>query len=464
MTRPTRTDLDQIVAAAITAASPDQLVSRRIEYRDGQVLLDGAAWDAPVPPAGRVLVVGGGKAAADVAAAVETVFASPRNESPTIGGLISVPAGHGRSLDRIEVRETRPAGTNLPTAAAVAATRDMLALMASLGPHDLVIAVVTGGGSAILEDPIDGVSLEELVTVTQRLSSAGADIRELNLVRQTLSRVKAGGLARSCRAGRLLALVVSDVTGDPFELIASGPCMPVIPDPGAARAILDLYAAATVAPTVTHRLEQASAAGVVQMDRPSVGGEWTTPSGCRVSHVLLGNNATAVDAAAGATVELGYEVAVRHATPRVESADVVGRRLAREGAELVARARLDGRPRGVIEGGEAVVCLPHDHGRGGRNQQTALAALESLCSGGNAWPTGLVVASLGTDGEDGPTDAAGGIADAAVAHRLTSSGIEIPFAVARCDAYPALEAASGLIRTGPTGTNVADVRIILARP
>jgi hydroxypyruvate reductase len=141
----------------------------------------------------------------------------------------------------------------------------------------------------------------------------------------------------------------------------------------------------------------------------------------------------------------------------------VGRRLATEAAGLVAAARRDGRPRAVIEGGEAVVTLPRDHGTGGRNQQTVLAAVEAWRREAGAWPAGLLIASVGTDGEDGPTNAAGGFADAEVATRLAANP-DLPRAIARCDAGPALAAAGGLVVTGPTGTNVADVRIVLARP
>jgi len=141
----------------------------------------------------------------------------------------------------------------------------------------------------------------------------------------------------------------------------------------------------------------------------------------------------------------------------------VGRRLAAEATELCAAAARDGQPRAVIEGGEAVVTVPPDHGVGGRNQQTVLAAVEAWRCVGDPWPTGLVITSIGTDGEDGPTDAAGGIADDDVVQRLSDAGIDVARAVARCDAYPALATAGGLIRTGPTGTNVADVRMILAR-
>jgi len=463
MTASIRAEMAHLVEAAIAAVRPEALVPRRIECRSGELLLDQVPFPEAVSLAGRIVVIGGGKAAAGMAAAVEAVLASARPQGGTVSGLVSVPAGCGRRLDHVEVRETRPAGVNLPTVAAVAATSDMRDAVAALGPDDLAIVIVTGGGSALLEDPCAGVTLDGVIAVSRFLSAAGADIRELNLVRQALSRVKAGGLARACGAGRLVALVLSDVIGDPLDLIASGPCMPGCADPAAALAVLQRHAAMDAAADVTRHLERARP-DVTPPPLHAAGGEWMTPSGCRVSHVLLGSNATAVDAAARTARDLGYEVTIRHAVPTSETAESVGRRLAAEATALCAAAGRDGRPRAVIEGGEAVVTVPSDHGVGGRNQQTVLAAVEAWWCAGEPWPAGLVIASIGTDGEDGPTDAAGGVVDDDVAQRLSGEGIDVARAVARCDAYPLLAAAGGLIRTGPTGTNVADVRMILARP
>ena len=463
MTAFIRAEMAHLVEAAIAAVRPETLVPHRLAAARGELLLDGHPFPVTARLGGRVVVVGGGKAAAGMAAAVEAVLASARPHGGTVSGLVSVPTGCGRRLGHVAVRETRPVGVNLPTVAAVAATGEMRETVASLGPDDLAIVIVTGGGSALLEDPCAGVTLDGVIAVSRFLSAAGADIRELNLVRQALSRVKAGGLARACRAGRLVALVISDVIGDPLDLIASGPCMPASADPAAALTILRRHAAVDVALDVTRHLEQALA-DVTPPAPHAAEGEWMTPSGCRVSHVLLGSNTTAVDAAARTACDLGYDVTIRHAVPTSETAKSVGRRLAAAATELCVAAARDGQPRAVIEGGEAVVTVPPDHGIGGRNQQTALAAVEAWWCSGEPWPAGLAVASIGTDGEDGPTDAAGGVVDADVARRLSAAGIDVVRAVARCDAYPALATSGGLIRTGPTGTNVADVRIILARP
>ncbi|MFM7244283.1 MAG: glycerate kinase [Planctomycetaceae bacterium] len=456
MTRSLRAAAAHLTDAAIAAVRPETLLPRRLAWQRGELLLDGRPFTVPVRPTGRIAVIGGGKAAAGMAAALDAIL-----HDGDVTGLVSVPEGCGRPVARIEIPETRPPAANLPTAAVVAVTHEMRRLLATLGSEDLAVVIVTGGGSALLEEPAPGVDLADLIAVTRFLSAAGADIRELNVVRQAVSLVKAGGLARACTAGRLVAVVLSDVIGDPLDLIASGPCMPAGSAPDAALAILRRHAALDAAPRVTRHLEEAA---VTTTPQPATGGEWTTPAGCRVSHVLVGSNATAVDAASRAAHQLGYDVTIRHAGTATETAEAVGRRLATEAAGLVTAARHDGRARAVIEGGEAVVTLPRDHGTGGRNQQTVLAAVEAWQPTAGAWPAELLIASVGTDGEDGPTAAAGGLVDRAVAEQLTASGIDLARAIDRCDAYPALAAAGGLIVTGPTGTNVADVRIILARP
>ena len=340
----------------------------------------------------------------------------------------------------------------------------MLALIATLGPADVVIAVISGGGSAVLAAARRGVPLTEKVAVAGFLAAAGADIRELNTVRRAASDVKGGGLARACSAGRLVVLVLSDVIGDPLEFIASGPCLPG-DDAATALDILERYGAITagVAPRLVGLLEQD-----LRQVRPapvdiSATGRWTTPTGCRVDHILLGSNATVVEAAARAARDLGYLVTVAHAVPgAVETADEVGVRLAQAGLRLAGEAAADGLPRCLVEGGEAVVRLPDGFGIGGRNQQTAAAALLSVHRDHRAWPRSLAVGSIGTDGEDGPTSAAGGLIDATVAASIERKGLDLAQAVARCDTNPLLAAAGGLIETGPTGTNVADLRIAVA--
>jgi hydroxypyruvate reductase len=462
-----RADAIAIQTAAIASVRPESLVARRLAVAAGELVLDGRSLTPAIRiDAGRIAVVGGGKAAAGMAAALESLVAPAGGDAGRLTGLVSVPEGCGMALAHVAVRETRPRAANLPTPGVVAATDEMLALVRGLAADDLAIAVVTGGGSALLAAPAAGVSLDEKIAVTRALSTAGADIRELNVVRQAASVVKAGGLARACGAGRLLVLVLSDVIGDPLESIASGPCMPLAADPAAALAVIERYGVAAVAPRLVAALDRAAREGRPPAAATAAAGSWTTPGGCRVDHVILGSNATAVDAAAAQARALGYAVTVRHgvAAAAGESADAVGRRLAAEAAETISAVAGDGRPRAVVEGGEAIVTVPRAHGLGGRNQQTVLAALDAWAAGGRVWPEGLVLESIGTDGEDGPTDAAGGLLTTEVAAALLARGPALAHAVVRCDAHPLLAAAGGLVVTGPTGTNVADVRLVLARP
>ena len=458
-----RADLLAVGMAAVAAVDPAALVRRRLTVQEGLVAVDGAALDPPcrMPQAHRVAVVGGGKAAAAMAAAVARLVLEAGVPPGRLSGLVSVPEGSGRSIPGVEVRETRPAGVNLPTERAVAASRAMLSLVRSLAADDLVFAVISGGGSALLASPRPGVPLAEKAAVAAFLAGAGAGIRELNLVRRAASEIKGGGLARACAAGRMIAVVLSDVIGDPLESIASGPCLPGL-DAAAALDVLDAYGgiAAGVCPGLVAVLEDDLHRGQVAGPGAAAGGTWITPTGCRVDHLLLGSNATAVEAAAAAARGLGYRVSVRQARPdATETADEVGARLAREGLALAAT----GVAGGIVEGGEAVVRLPAGHGLGGRNQQTAAAALLTASELGG-WPATLALASLGTDGEDGPTTAAGGVVDAAVAAAVTRLRLDVARAVGRCDAHPLLAAARGLVETGPTGTNVADIRILLSRP
>lgn len=463
---PLRQDAEAIWQAALRAVAPQALVASRLTVVGNALLCDGQPLAPAVRllPDTRIVAVGGGKAAAGLAAGLEQSIPAER----TMAGLIGVPEGCGLTLPRLNVREVRPVGCNEPTTACVAATREMLAMLANLKPRDVAIAIVTGGGSAILTAPLPGVPLDEVVAATRWLSDRGADIGQLNRVRQAVSRVKAGGLARACRAGRLVVLVISDVIGDPLATISSGPCMPVAVDAREVLEIIDRFelAASGVAPSIVARLREAAAdqapppgPGPTDLACDVTGGHWRTATGCEVSHHLLASNTTAVEAAASEAMRLGYQVTLRHADPASsETADEVGRRLA---AEAQATLATGGPPRvAIIEGGEAIVRLPQPHGVGGRNQQTVAAAAAWLLAQG-PWPDGLLIASLGTDGEDGPTSAAGGVVDAGVASDINRGSLEIDEAAARCDAFPLLASAGGLIQTGPTGTNVADVRIVL---
>jgi hydroxypyruvate reductase len=318
--------------------------------------------------------------------------------------------------------------------------------VSSLGSQDLCICLFTGGGSALLPAPAPGVSLDDKIDVARRLSAAGANIEQLNTVRSQLSLVKGGGLARACRAGRLVTLLVSDVLGDPLEVIASGPTVPSASTPEDALAVLEelgLTTEPTLRPVVRWLRAREDRSAATDAISPSCG-----------THHVLGNNATAVDAAGIEAERLGYSQAMISANRSEGSAEEIGRRL----AEMALRMRREAGPNCLISGGEPTVTLIDEsrRGKGGRNQQLTLAA--STCLGDCS---GIAFLSAGTDGEDGPTDAAGAFLTADVASSARDQQLDPFDFLRRNDAYHFFERTGGLFITGPTQTNVCDLRVIL---
>jgi hydroxypyruvate reductase len=313
----------------------------------------------------------------------------------------------------------------------------------------LCLGLISGGGSALLPAPVPGVSLAEKAAVTQLLSAAGANIEELNTVRKQLSRVKGGGLARACRAGRLVSLIISDVLGDPLDVIASGPTVPDSRTAADALAILERYQLSADA--------RIAAAVAVLHDR-AIDDRPTEPPACRVTNLVIGNNAVAVDAAGVEAERRGYSHAMHAATQLEGAAEEIGRHL----AEMALQMRTGPGPDCLITGGEPTVKLapPALRGKGGRNQQLVLAALDELLRRGSDL-SGIALLSGGTDGEDGPTDAAGAVADHELARRAAELSLDPADYIKRNDAYPFFDQLGGLIKTGPTHTNVCDVRVVV---
>ncbi|HEY2882794.1 MAG TPA: MOFRL family protein, partial [Pirellulales bacterium] len=288
------------------------------------------------------------------------------------------------------------------------------------------------------------------------LSAAGADIGELNTVRKQLSRIKGGGLARACRAGQLLALVISDVLGDPLDLIASGPTMEDRSTPQKALAILQKFGATVsdVPQAVLDALSRQAA------KRPAATQNLVLNS-CRVQNIIIGNNATAVDAAGMEAERLGYLHAMTCAAKPEGAVEQIGRHL----ADMALHMQATQGPNCLISGGEGTVKLvpAAQRGVGGRNQQTVLSAMLRLME---TEPQGLadaefVILSGGTDGEDGPTDAAGAIIDREVMAAAQRLKLDAAAVLARNDAYNFFEPMGALVKTGATGTNVCDLRVVL---
>ena len=396
-------------------------------------------------PIGRIVVVGAGKAGAGMAAAVEEVLGERLLREKHVVGWVNVPDDCVRELSHVWLHGSRPAGVNEPTPAGEIGAREILQLVESLGPDDLCLALISGGGSALMAAPVEQITLADKLAVTRHLSGAGANIEQLNTVRKQLSRIKGGGLTRACRAGRLVTLLISDVLGDPLDVIASGPTVDDTSTPQEALDVLEQFNAG----------EAGVSEAVFDFLRRKTRIEPSPPT-CKVTNVIIGNNATAVDAAGIEAERLGYSHAMQSATESEGPAEEIGRHLA--GMALSMR---DGTgPDCLISGGEPVVTLVDAarRGRGGRNQQLILAALEQLAEDGAA---AIAMLSGGTDGEDGPTDAAGAFLDAQVLEAARQRNLDPADYLARNDAYHFFEPLGALIKTGPTNTNVCDLRVVV---
>jgi len=444
-----RRDALRIWQAGVDAVRSDRLVAEHVTV-EGQVLhIADEIFD--LGKLRRIIVVGAGKAGAGMAAGLERALGAEVLRSKQVSGWVNVPEGceQADGLTTIHLHPARPAGVNEPTEAGIVGSREILRLVTEAQPADLVICLLSGGGSALLPAPAEGITLADKQQLTRHLSGAGANIAELNTVRKHLSRVKGGGLLRACRADYLLTLVISDVIGDPLDVIASGPTVPDPTTAADALAVLQRYdaAAAGVSPAVFEVLRQESS-------RPE-------PT-CRHSIHVIGNNAAAVDAAGQEAERLGYSAALDAATKLEPEAETVGQHL----ASMALRMRATGMPDCLITGGEPVVKLADAaiRGLGGRNQQLVLAALEYLLEqGGPPVLDGLALLSGGTDGEDGPTDAAGAFIDAQVAEAAAQRGLDPADFLRRNDAYHFFEPLGALIKTGPTHTNVCDLRVALVQ-
>lgn len=411
----------------------------------------------------RVLVVGGGKATAAMAAGLIDALRGRFD----IRGLINVPEGTAVGLDLggIEVCEARPAGINEPTQKAVEGTEAILAAVAAASERDLCIALISGGGSALLVAPPDGVSLADKLAVTRHLSASGASIRQLNTVRKRLSKIKGGGLLRVSKAGQMLTLVLSDVIGDPLDIIASGP---TVVDRSAKSDALDVLAQfdpkRTLPESVYRHLESEQPQQKNQAAKENREEQRGHTNGDRHGIVVVGNNAAAVDAAGIRAESLGFSHAMDAATGDEGTAEEVGQRLAEI---VVTMLRGNGsQPDCLITGGEPVVRLidASMRGKGGRNQQLVLAAMIALQSHPGFLRSDrsrLVLLSGGTDGEDGPTDAAGAMLNESVWRSAESLGLDPKEHLIRNDAYHFFEQTGGLLITGPTGTNVCDIRVVV---
>jgi hydroxypyruvate reductase len=392
----------------------------------------------------RIRVVGMGKASAAMAGPLEDILGDRIDD-----GVIIVKDGHARPLLRIRVRE---AGHPLPDRRGVVAAEEMIRLVEGGGPRDLVFCLVSGGGSALSPAPVRGITLEEMQEITRLLLGSGATIHELNTLRKHISRLKGGLLARLAHPATVISLILSDVVGDDLDTIASGPTVPdggTFPD---CLSILDRRGIRALAPRGILDVLEAGARGEVP-ETPKAG----DPVFDSVRNLIVGNNRMAVEAAAAKARELGYETRLPAGYEEGEAREVALAHVALA-RKVQKRSGPGSRPTCIITGGETTVTV-RGTGAGGRNQELALAAALEMDG-----TSGIVVLSAGTDGTDGPTEAAGAVADGRSVDRGRKAGMDAGEYLAANDSHNFFSPLGDLLVTGPTFTNVMDLRIVLVAP
>jgi len=428
-----------IFDAAVRAVDPAEAIRRHLVREGERLAIGGERVDLGAVRA--IVVVGLGKAAAPMAAAVEEILGAR-----IARGVVVTKYGHVQPTRVIRIHE---AGHPVPDEAGMAGARAVLDHVRGLDPADLVLVLISGGGSALTPAPVEGVTLAEKQALTKALLACGADIREMNTLRKHISRIKGGQLARAAAPARVFALILSDIVGDPLDAIASGP---TVPDPTTyadALAILDKYHIREEIPaSIRTHLEAGAAGKIPETPKPD------DPLFGRVKSVMVASNIQALEAARAEAERLGFRAIILSSFIEGET-----REIARMHAALALEVRASGHPVKppvcLITGGETTVTL-RGKGKGGRNQEFALASALDI-----AGQPGVVVLSAGTDGTDGPTDAAGALVDGDTVKRALGLGLKPRAALDGNDAYPFFERLGDLVITGPTRTNVMDVRLVL---
>lgn len=439
-----RAGLEGLLRAALAAVHGERLVREAVRREaDGALAIAGRR----LPAGARLVVAAAGKAAAEMAAGLEAAAADR-----IARGWLVTRDGHADAALAAGALPpgrwaVRTAGHPVPDGRSEAAARELLALAASADAGDVLVVLLSGGASALLACPLPGLSAGELAHATRALLASGAAIDEVNAVRKHLADVAGGRLARAARAARIELLAISDVPGDRLDVIGSGPCTP---DPSSfadALAVLSRCGVGASFPPAARALLEAGARGE-RPESPKPG----DPAFARVRATLLAGNHTALAVAAAAARGQGLAAVALPGALRGEAREA-GRRLA-----ALARALRPRVPTVLLAGGETTVTLRGD-GHGGRSQELALAAALAL-----AGCEHVTLLAAGTDGSDGPTDAAGACVDGATLARGAALGLDARAALARHDSHPYFAAEGGLLRTGPTGTNVMDLVLVRVEP
>ncbi len=436
----------EIIRTAIDAVAPSRLIETNVRATQNSLTI--CDQQIGIDELDRLIVLGAGKASAAMAEGFEAALrGTPFFEK--IVGQIQIPEGIESTLGRMTPLAVRPVGVNEPTQAAVEATKAAVRLLKTATAKDLVVFLLSGGASAIFSWPPDEIGLETKTKLIRFLSKAGASIEDLNTVRAKISLVKGGSFLQYGNAP-FVTLAISDVIGDPPSIIGSGPTVQFHARAEDALQILRSYGADRPGEfqSVFDYLER-------MIPNEGTGDLHNIP----LKYHIIGSIKTAMQTAGERARSLGYQTQIDIENLLRNSAEETGRGLAKRIRQIPETAS----PTCWIYGGETTVIVPNDglSHQGGRNQQMALAALVESQSVGLE---NSILISIGTDGEDGPTDAAGGIADQLALERAKEQYLDLDDALYSCNAYPALSKLGSLIRTGPTGTNVMDLVVVLHCP
>lgn len=431
-----RSKIVKTLEAALAAADPRNAVLNVLQRAGDRLSVGDRHYD--LGRFERIFVIGAGKAGAPMTQAVEQVLGDRIS-----GGLVVVKTAHGGPTHHVTMAE---AAHPMPDTAGVVAGQQMLELAHKAGPKDLVIALLSGGGSALLVAPAAGLTLADKQSMTNALLACGATINEINCLRKHCSAVKGGQLARAVAPATLITLALSDVIGSPLDVIASGPTVPDASTWADAWAVVEKYDLAAKLPAAIVTRLRAGLDGALA-DTPKA----ADPAFVTTQTLVVADNRVAAAAALAQARTLGYNALLLTTYVEGEAAHVakVAVALAKE---VCATGQPLAAPACLVLGGETTVTLGATPGRGGRNQELALAAAIALQN-----IAGVTIVSLATDGSDGPTDSAGGMADQATVSRGAAAGLRAADHLRRHDAYPFLQATNDLLLTGPTQTNVNDL-------
>ncbi len=435
-----RRDALTILGSALDAVDPKQAIYDKVKVEGNKLTAGGRTYD--LTRYRRIYLVGGGKAGGAMAEAIESLLGGKLT-----GGVVNILQG---TVPQYHTNRVKLIGAAhpVPNEAGARGVAEMLSTVSGLTSNDLVIVIISGGGSALMPSPAEGITLEDIQAITGMLLKRGANINDLNAVRKHLDSFKGGQLAKRCQPAEVLSLILSDVVGDPLDTIASGPTAPDYTTWGNAEGVLKRYDSWEDAPeSIRKRIGKGLAGELPETPKAD------DPLFSRTNNVLVANNSFAADAAYEKATELGYDAMILSTMVEGEARQV-GIVYAGIALEVVSRGRPICAPAAIIIGGETTVDVKGS-GKGGRNQEVALGAAKKITK------TPCLIACLATDGLDGPTDSAGALVDGSTLERTIKLNLSIDAIMRDNDTYHFFEKLDDHLMTGPTGTNVNDLALIL---